>query len=77
MTAKEKLLELVPRWSEGDAEIALRAVEHEHESNGDRDEDDEPSENDMLTLPERWRVMANGKPMPNVAAAVRRSRDGH
>jgi hypothetical protein len=30
MTAKEKLLERAPRWSEHDAEIALRAVEREH-----------------------------------------------
>lgn len=30
MTAKEKVLEMAPRWSEHDAEIALRAVEREH-----------------------------------------------
>jgi hypothetical protein len=32
ITAKEKVLELAPRWSEHDAEIALRAVEREHEA---------------------------------------------
>jgi hypothetical protein len=32
VTAKEKVLEMVPRWSEHDAEIALRAVEREHEA---------------------------------------------
>jgi hypothetical protein len=31
MTAKELLLQEAPRWSEHDAEVALRAVEHEHE----------------------------------------------
>jgi hypothetical protein len=30
MTAKEKVLDLAPRWSEHDAEVALRAVEREH-----------------------------------------------
>jgi hypothetical protein len=38
MTAKEKLLERAPRWSERDAEVALRAVavEHEHTSEDKR-----------------------------------------
>ena len=31
VTAKEKVLELAPQWSEHDAEVALRAVESEHE----------------------------------------------
>lgn len=31
MTAKETLLLQAPSWSEHDAEVALRAVEHEHE----------------------------------------------
>lgn len=30
MTAKEKLLKEAPRWSEHDAQVALRAVEREH-----------------------------------------------
>ena len=30
MTAKEKLLSEAPRWSEHDAEVALRAVERSH-----------------------------------------------
>lgn len=30
MTAKEKLLKEAPRWSERDAQVALRAVEREH-----------------------------------------------
>jgi hypothetical protein len=32
MTAKEQLLRQAPDWSEHDAEVALRAVEHEHET---------------------------------------------
>lgn len=31
MTAKELLLERAPHWSEHDAEVALRAVEREHD----------------------------------------------
>jgi hypothetical protein len=38
MTAKEQLLREVPGWSEHDAEIALRAVEHEHAAGGAVDE---------------------------------------
>jgi hypothetical protein len=30
MTAKELLLERAPNWSEDEAEVALRAVEHRH-----------------------------------------------
>lgn len=30
MTAKEKLLKEAPRWSERDAQVALRAVERDH-----------------------------------------------
>lgn len=32
MTAKEQLLRQAPDWSEHDAEVALRAVEHEHKT---------------------------------------------
>jgi hypothetical protein len=34
MTAKELLLQQAPSWTEHDAEIALRAVEHEHRQEG-------------------------------------------
>jgi hypothetical protein len=34
VTAKEQLLQEAPRWSEHDAKVALRAVEHEHEQEG-------------------------------------------
>jgi hypothetical protein len=32
MSAKEQLLEQAPHWSEHDAEVALHAVEREHEA---------------------------------------------
>lgn len=32
---------------------------------------------DSLPLPDRWRRTHSGRPMPNVVAAVRRSRQGH
>jgi hypothetical protein len=36
MTAKELLLQVVPKWTEHDAAVALRAVEDEHQAeNGD------------------------------------------
>lgn len=68
MTAKELLLERAPNWSEGDAEIALRAVE------------DKPaieSEPDVVGLPAGWGETLTGEPMPNVVAAVRRVRNEH
>ncbi len=39
--------------------------------------DGEWDEPEMAPLPEGWGRMANGQPMPNVVAAVRRSREGH
>jgi hypothetical protein len=37
-------------------------------------EDDEP---EMAPLPEGWGETLTGEPMPNVVAAVRRSRESH
>ena len=34
-------------------------------------------DSEMLPLPERLRATASGQPMPNVVAAIRRSRRGH
>lgn len=34
-------------------------------------------ETEMAPLPEGWGQTLTGEPMPNVAAAVRRSRDSH
>jgi len=32
---------------------------------------------DMLRVPDGWRVTSAGKPMPNIVAALRRSRASH
>jgi hypothetical protein len=66
MTAKEKLLQEAPGWSEREAEIALAAVQHA---------DDGRTE--VAPLPEGFGETLTGEPMPNVVAAVRRSRDAH
>lgn len=66
MTAKEKLLSLVSSWTDEQAEIALRAVEP-----------DAVEGFEMAPLPTGWGETLTGEPMPNVVAAVHRSRDGH
>ena len=68
MTAKELLLKEASHWSEHDAEVALRAVEYEHEAG---------SEPDVVGLPDGWGETLTGEPMPNVVAAVRRVRAQH
>lgn len=65
MTAKQRLLQEVPKWTEREAEIALRAVEA---ANG---------EGEMASLPEGWGETLTGEPMPDVVSAVRRSREAH
>ena len=35
------------------------------------------ADDEMLPLPPEWQRMSDGRPMPNVVAAVRRSRAGH
>jgi hypothetical protein len=62
MTAKEKLLERVPRWSEEQAEVALRAVEGEPE---------------MVGAPEAWKTFEDGTPTPNWVALRDEARRGH
>jgi hypothetical protein len=66
MTAKEKLLQEAPGWSEREAEIALAAVEY-----GDAERAE------VAPLPQGFGETLTGEPMPNVVAAVRRSRDAH
>ena len=39
--------------------------------------EEKPEEWQTVPLPEGWGTMANGEPMPDVAAAVRRSRESH
>jgi hypothetical protein len=38
--------------------------------------DERQPEAETVPLPEGWDRMANGEPMPNLAATVRRSREG-
>jgi len=35
------------------------------------------ADTDLLPVPERWRRSDTGRPLPNVVAAIRRSRRGH
>lgn len=66
MTAKEKLLRDVLDLDDAKAARARIVVADEP--------DDEP---EMVPLPEGWGETLTGEPMPNVAAAVRRSRESH
>lgn len=64
MTAKEKLIREVLDLNEAEAARARIEVAEEPGS-------------EMAPLPKGWLRMANGEPMPDIAAAVRRYRDGH
>ncbi len=66
VTAKEKLLREVLDLDEAEAARARIVVP--------TDSGDEPT---MVALPEGWGETLTGEPMPDVAAAVRRSRDSH
>ncbi len=66
MTAKEKLLREILDLDEVDAERAHIVIS------------DAPVEKtEMAPLPAGWGETLTGEPMPNIAAAVRRSRDSH
>jgi hypothetical protein len=62
VTAKEKLLREVLELDEARAARARIVV---------------PDEPEMAALPAGWGETLTGEPMPNVAAAVRRSRESH
>jgi hypothetical protein len=62
VTAKEKLLREVLDLDEVSAARARIVI---------------PDEPDMAPLPAGWGETLTGEPMPNVAAAVRRSRESH
>ena len=68
MTAKELLRQRIDELSEAEAESALRLID-EHTG-----EADEP---EMAPLPQGWGETLTGEPMPNVTAAVSRSRETH
>jgi hypothetical protein len=63
MTAKEKLIRQVLDLEEAEAACARIVIDREQA--------------EMVSLPDGWGRMANGDPMPDVTAAVRRSRAGH
>ena len=65
VTAKEKLLREVLDLDEAEAARARIVVPADSA---------EPA---MVALPEGWGETLTGEPMPDVAAAVRRSRDSH
>lgn len=66
MTAKEKRIRDVLDLDEANAARARIVVSGEREP-----------EAETTTLADGWGRMANGEPIPNLAAAVRRSREGH
>jgi hypothetical protein len=73
MTAKERLHRLVDRLSDQEAEEALRVL-----GAGLRAPDtDADGEAETASLPEAWGTTLTGEPMPDTAAAVRRSRAMH
>lgn len=63
MTAKEKLIRQVLNLGEAEAARARIVIDREQA--------------ERVSLPDDWGRMANGDPMPDVAAAVRRSRADH
>lgn len=66
MTAKEKLLREILDLDEAEAARAHIVIS-----------DESVQETEMATLPAGWGETLTGEPMPNVAAAVRRSRESH
>jgi hypothetical protein len=65
VTAKEKLLREVLDLYEAEAARAQIVIPAD------------AGEPTMVALPEGWGETLTGEPMPDVAAAVRRSRDSH
>lgn len=66
MTTREKVERLLDRLSEAELEAEYERLQRTVE-NAD----------DMAPLPDGWGETLTGEPMPNVVAAVRRSRESH
>lgn len=66
MTTREKVERLLDRLSEAELEAEYERLRETVER-----------VDDMAPLPDGWGETLTGEPMPNVAAAVRRSRDSH
>jgi len=73
MTTKERLHRLVDRLSDQEAEESLRLLGAELRA----PETDADGEAEIASLPDGWGMTLTGEPMPDTAAAVRRSRAMH
>ncbi|HUB36219.1 MAG TPA: hypothetical protein VL972_05295 [Solirubrobacteraceae bacterium] len=72
MTTKERLHQLVDELSNREAEDTLRLLDARLREEPTNDAD---GESEMAVLPQGWGETLTGEPMPDVAAAVRRSRE--
>jgi hypothetical protein len=80
MTTKERLHRLVDTLTDRQAEHALRLLGAEFGARSGaqtRVEVGEEGEAEIAVLPGGWGTTLTGEPMPDVAAAVRRSRATH
>lgn len=73
MTAKELLRRRIDELSEAEAESTLRLLDARRRS----EDIGAAGEPEMAPLPQGWGHTLTGEPMPNVAAAVSRSRETH
>jgi hypothetical protein len=79
MTAKEKLLERAPNWSEEQAERALLAGEEDPKVEARRTVDDWDKQwgaPEMAPLPEHLKTFEDGTPVPNWVATLDEVRRG-
>lgn len=73
MTAKELLRQRIDELSEAEAESALRLIDARRKG----ENTSETGGPEMAPLPQGWGETLTGEPMPNVTAAVSRSRETH
>jgi excisionase family DNA binding protein len=68
--------ETVRRWIRA-GKLPARKIGTQHVIDEDDLEEFLDDDDEMLPVPERWRLTASGHPLPNIVAAIRRSRRGH
>jgi hypothetical protein len=73
MTTREKAHKLLDELPESEIEPIVEILASRGKNGGGVESD----EDEMAPLPEGWGETLTGEPMPNVVAAVRRSREGH
>ena len=73
MTTREKAHKLLDELPESEIGPIVEILASRGENGGV----EESGEDEMAPLPEGWGETLTGEPMPNVVAAVRRSREGH